>query len=389
MHVVQLANLVHPTSGGVRTVLARLADGYAQAGHTVTLVSPARHAASTPRVGGSWRTLPGVPLPGGAGYRMLLRRRPLQRLLEALAPDALELSDRWTLAWVGAWAQARGVPVTLLAHERLDRTAATWLPGGRGAQRVRRILDDRQHVDAVVAPSRYVAACVPDAPTTVVPWGVDADTFAPVDAPPLGRPGRDRPVRLAVVSRLSPEKRPWLAVATAAELRARGVPVELRIAGDGPLRDRLASHGLPVTLLGHLDTPDVVRMLATSDVALAPCGIEAFGLSVLESMACGTPVVCTREGGAHEQVDGDGDPPPGAVATAAPGPLADAVQTLLRTPGVRAAARAHAEQRPWSTPVSALLRLHAGHGPADPPPPAAGTASHASARDRTGSDAPW
>lgn len=368
MRIVQVVNLVHPTSGGIRTVLRRLADGYAAAGHEVVLVAPgARGQEPWDRSSGPVRLLPGVPVPGGAGYRMMVRRGPLAATLAELAPDAVELSDRWTLGWVGRWARARGVPTTLLVHERLDHTVASWLPGPHAAAAaVARRLDRRVTADHVVAPSGFVASSVQGlGPVQRVPWGVDAGRFSPAaGAPPAGRPGRDRPVRLVWTGRLSAEKRPGRAVETLAALLARGVPAELTLLGDGPLRPRLAAdvHGLPVRLAGHLrGSAAVAAELATADVALSTCRIEAFGLAALESLACGTPVVTVAGGGVPELLaDATAGPAPGAVVDDDPDALAAGVLDTLARPGVRVAAQRRGRAHPWSATVDVLLGLHAG-----------------------------
>jgi hypothetical protein len=65
---------------------------------------------------------PRVPFTGG--YRVLWRRRRLARLLAALQPDALEVSDRTTLRWTGAWAHEHGVPAVMVSHESVTALRA-------------------------------------------------------------------------------------------------------------------------------------------------------------------------------------------------------------------------------------------------------------------------
>ena len=64
-------------------------------------------------------TLSGPVVPGVGGYRVLLGWRRVERLLDALAPDRLEGSDRTTLRWVGEWGRRQGVPAVMVAHESL------------------------------------------------------------------------------------------------------------------------------------------------------------------------------------------------------------------------------------------------------------------------------
>lgn len=366
MRIVQLANLVTGTSGGIRTVLDRLGRGYAAAGHDVHRIVPAAHVAAEVTAAGVVHHLPGVTLPASGGYRLLLARGPVVDLLRQLAPDRIEVSDRFTLTWVGDWARERGIPVLVMVHERLVETLRTWVPGGVGVGPVARAADRRlpEHFDRVVVPSRFAAAAfVPAGNVEVVPLGVDLATFRPGRAAEEPVLPRTHDVRLVAVTRLSREKRPELAVATLEALRRRGVDAELHLVGDGPQRVRLERRaaGLPVTFHGFVDRRShVAALLDTADVALATCGIETFGLSALEALACGTPVVASSGGALAELVVGA----VGAVAVPEPAMMAGAVARVLERDRRRlsVAARARAERYPWRRVVDRMLCLHRGTG---------------------------
>jgi alpha-1,6-mannosyltransferase len=356
VRIVQLANLVTATSGGIRTYLERTGVGYAAAGHERHLVVPGTHRRRLPGPGGTVTTLPGWAVPRSGGYRLLLDRAAVARVLEELEPDVVEVSDRWTLGWVGPWARARGVRSVLVAHERLDETVSTWLPVGRAAvvARLDRWLHD---VDVVVTASRYAAAGL-SVPAEVVPFGVDLDRFRP-----RPRRGEDRgPLRLLVVGRLSREKRVTRAIDALRELRRRGVHASLTVAGDGPERRRLERHGRgqPIHWRGHLGSRrTLAAVVASTDVLLSPCDIETFGLAALEGLASGIPVA-TVDGGAVRELLA-GEPVAGAVGAVSGEGLADAVERLVVRPRSvrRVAARALAERHSWDATVARMLALHA------------------------------
>ena len=215
--------------------------------------------------------------------------------------------------------------------------------------------------DRVVVTSEYArselagVAASAGCPVDQVPLGVDLATFQPMS----GAEPRDRDVlRLVHAGRLSREKSPALAVATAVELHRRGVAVRLDVFGSGPHRHELEelAGDAPVVFRGHVaDRRELGGHLAGADVALSVSPHETFGLAVLEALAAGTPVVTADRGGARELVDascggwGHG-----------PEAMAEAVLRLAERPRdeTRAAARRRAEQFPWSTTVRRMLAIH-------------------------------
>ena len=189
-----------------------------------------------------------------------------------------------------------------------------------------------------------------------IPLGVDLATFRP----PEERAVRDDVLRLVHVGRLSREKSPHLAVATAVDLHRRGVPVRLDVYGTGPHRDELEeiADGAPVTFHGHVaDRDELAERIGEADIALSVCPGETFGLAVLEALACGTPVVTAAYGGARELVDERC----GAWGEPDPRSLGDAVLELASRPAAetRDAARERAEQFCWSSTVRDMVALHA------------------------------
>jgi alpha-1,6-mannosyltransferase len=355
VRIVQVANFYSPQSGGLKTALEAVGRGYRAAGHDVVLVVPGptddhddqRITIKSPR-------LPGTP------YRMIVDWPRLTRLLDRLEPDRLEVSDKLSLAPLGTWARSRCIPAVLWSHERIDAILAPRLPTWAPLPRLADVANRRYlgWFDTVVCSSAFAAAEFQRLGANVVqvPLGVDLDTFTPGP-----RPRRDAngPIKLVCIGRLSKEKGARLAVGAVRQLRRAGRRAELTLVGDGPDRatlERLA-RDLPVTFAGHVGSrAEVAQRLKDADIAIAPCSVESFGLSVLEALACGTPVVTVKRGAAGELLA------PGCGLAAAPygHTVADAIQRVhsWSAPLTARAARLRAEQFPWSTTVAGLLAAH-------------------------------
>lgn len=367
LRIVRLANFVTPSSGGLRTALDQLGRGYLAAGHEPVLVVPGDLESDRHTPQGRVVTLPGPELVGTGGYRVLAGRRRLRRLLEELAPDRLEVSDRTTLRWTGEWARRHRIPSVMVSHETADGVLRTWgLPGSLAARTA-----DRLNRRSAWAYSKIVCTTewaerefIRIGAQNVVraPLGVDLQRCRPGRRSTVlrARYADGARVLLLLCSRLSVEKRPGTALDALAELRERGVQAALVVAGDGPLKASLVRRAeaerLPVRFLGHVaDREAVADLQAAADVCLAPGPAETFGLSALEALACGTPVVASASSALPEVI---GDAGVAAADTAAD--FADAVLNVLARPESirREAARARAELFDWDSSVTAFLAAH-------------------------------
>ena len=107
------------------------------------------------------------------------------------------------------------------------------------------------------------------------------------------------------VSNFRPVKRVRDVVRVYAEV-ARQVPSVLVMVGDGPDRvdaeeeARLCGVEHDVFFLGKLDS--VAPLLASADLFMLPSANESFGLSALEALASGVPVIGANAGGLPEVV---------------------------------------------------------------------------------------
>ena len=375
MRIVRLANFVTTHTGGLRTTLQYLGEGYQHAGHEAILIVPGRTHSDTMTSQGRVITLPSAPLPRTGGFRVVARRTELTRLLDELEPDRIEVSDRATLRWTGRWARQRGVGSMMVSHESLAGLLGVWGMPKRDALADRLNARTAETFDTIVCTTAFAATefrrlGVPN--LIEVPLGVDLDEFHPSRADPAVRARYARPGELLVVyaSRLSAAKRPELAVDAIAALRNAKIPAVLAVAGDGTRRTSLAYRAarLPVRFAGHIaDRSAVAALLASADVVVSPGPVETFGLAALEALACGTPVVVNASSALPEVV-GDA----GVAVAGTPEAFADGVRELMERPEPqrRAAARTRAESFGWERAVDGFLQAHG----VAPEPAAAGLA---------------
>jgi len=143
---------------------------------------------------------------------------------------------------------------------------------------------------------------------SVVPCGVDTTVFAP-RGPVAPRGERQR---LLVLGRLVERKGQEdavraLAAVPGAELVVVGGPPAAELDGDAEvrrLRAVAASLGVADRLVftGAVARADVPAWIRSADVVLAVPWYEPFGITPLEAMACGRPVVATAVGGLQDSV---------------------------------------------------------------------------------------
>ena len=176
--------------------------------------------------------------------------------------------------------------------------------GGRGARLALRGLSramrawDRAAADGVtryVANSRWVARQIErfyGRSAEVLHPPVDTDHFRP-----SAQGGHDD-YFLFCGRLVEPYKQPTLAVRAFA-----GLPQKLVVAGDGPELSRLRSIATKnVEFVGRLDDTDLIPLMQRCAAALFPSR-DDFGMTPIEVMACGRPVLAYGAGGALETVE--------------------------------------------------------------------------------------
>ena len=166
--------------------------------------------------------------------------------------------------------------------------------------------------DGVTAVSKYLAdqvcseigACEN---INVIPNFIDPEFFKRKFNPECrGCYARDDQPILIHISNFRPVKRPEDLIRILQLTKDKIDPVLLLI-GDGPMRSRLEKMCREMGLCDRVfflgKQLSIVELLSLADVYLCTSETESFGLSALEAMSCGIPVVSSNAGGVPEVVE--------------------------------------------------------------------------------------
>jgi glycosyltransferase involved in cell wall biosynthesis len=344
MNILQVLTYVSPTGdfGGPVRVAANQAAELRRRGHAVRLLAGAKgydrlpgHWESTPAtLGAVHQVLPGTGASGLASPRLATRvRRPLEWA------DVVHVNlgrDLVTMP-VAAVARAMRKPLVLQTHGMIDASsrflarpldAVLTRPLLAAADAVLFLTDaERQDLEQVVGGPLDRARRLPNG----------------IAAPTAVRSGRDGKLVL-FAARLHEQKRPEVFVDLAAEV-LRAMP-DVRFVMIGPdggsapsVRRRIVDRRLGdrIRYLGPLEHDQLLQWFARAAVYVLPSIYEPFGMTALEAMSVGTPVVVSDTCGLAPDVRRTGA---GIVTRPDPASLGRAVLDLLGDSGRRAAAGA-------------------------------------------------
>ncbi|APU14140.1 MULTISPECIES: glycosyltransferase [Actinoalloteichus] len=352
-HASPLAALGGVDAGGQNVHVAELSSALCRQGHQVTVYTR-RESLVVPETIITDGGLRVVHVPAGPPVPL-----PKDRLLAHMGEFGAFLRRRWAAErpdvvhahfWMSGLAamlavEGTGIPVVQTFHalgavKRRHQGAADTSP----PERIRLEEEIARRADRVIATCsdevfELARMRMTRAKASVVPCGVDLERFQPAGppAPPSGRH------RILSVGRLVPRKGFDVAVTALTalpetELLLAGGPEDgrldedpeaqrlLRLAEQLGVRDRLV-------LLGQVPTAEMPALLRSADVVVCTPWYEPFGITPLEAMACGVPVVSAAVGGLIDTVvDGSTGT---LVAPNDPAALAAAVRALLARPGTR------------------------------------------------------
>jgi glycosyltransferase involved in cell wall biosynthesis len=242
---------------------------------------------------------------------------------------------------------ARGTDVNLIPRYLLPRAMIRWAARrAAGIITVARALKDD-----------LVRVGVPAERIEVLRNGVDLQLFRPIEREAGRRKLEVSRTTLLSVGHLVPRKAHDLVIQA-----LRWLPeIDLIVIGDGPEREALGALaresgvGKRVRFAGALAQEELRNYYGAADALVLASSREGWANVLLESMACGTPVVASKIGGTPEVVSA---PEAGVLmAERTPEAVAEAVQRLFARYPDRGATRRYAEKFSWEETTRGQLQL--------------------------------
>lgn len=295
MRVALVAENYYPHLGGIPEHVHHLALELNRRGHDTIVITadmgPSNDAPFVRRIGRSRS----IYANGGMG-RLTTGWRLTEQMARVLRDHRSEIVHVHgglspVLGIIGPWAAARvGIPVVATHH--------SWFPRSVGyrlfRRQLQRLLD--QHAASIAVSSAAIDAMSRYFRTQwdIIPNGVDVDLFHDRGHPPARASG-DRP-RLLFLGRLEPRTGLGVVITAMPAILQRFPGAELVVAGAGPWLDHYRNYaarlGVKATFLGRVleERPALYRK---ADIYLCPTARASFGVTLLEAMGAGAPIIAS------------------------------------------------------------------------------------------------
>lgn len=374
--VLDITKFFGDATGGIRTyLLAKAAYVQSRPELRQVLVVPGAQDGVAEEGGVRCYRLRGPRIPFDSSYRFLLATRTTRRIVEHERPDLIEVGSPWLVPWVTRRAN-RGLqaPLVWFYHTHFPAiidpgfgAVGAWRrsAGATAWRYVRRLA--RLYQGVLVA-SESVARQLEQAgvePVHRVALGVDLERFHPLRrarrAETRKRFGLPEAPLAIFVGRFAGEKQIETVLDAWPEVTRR-TGARLVLVGAGPREPRLRARGAGAAVywIPYLRDRDALAdLVAAADLYIAPGPAETFGLSALEAMASGLPVLSVDSGGVADRVRASG-----VGALYAPGDrdaCAEAALTLLGADlvGLGRTARSFAEQHhSWAAAFDGITAVY-------------------------------
>ena len=358
LRIAQVTEYYYPHLGGICEHVHFLAREARRRGHHVDVITSnlagARQSPDVIRIGQS------VPIySNGSMARITIGhqlRRQMRAVLERGRYDIVHVHAPLAPTLPLLAVDEAPCPVVGTFHTYFDYSVGYALGAPYFQRRLSRL-------DAAIAVSPTVVEAHRryfDADWVQIPNGVDTQVFTP-NAPRPGVVRSDAP-SILFLGRFDPRNGLAALIEAFRRVRGPGRPAQLVVVGDGPLRSyyrRLAADDPDITFVGAV-VRERPSFYANCSVYACPTTKASFGITLLESMACATPIACTDLNGFRNVVAHDREAllvPAGNRAA-----LSDALVRLLDDDSLRARLGTMGRQRAlaygWPRVSEQILSLY-------------------------------
>lgn len=336
LRILSVVTLVTPLGeyGGPVRVAVNQAKALRELGHDVTVAAGARGFAGA--VPEELEGVPAVLMPvvtliprlGFAGLASPRLWRWLRRHISGFDVVHVHLARDFITLAAANLTRRRGIPYVVQPHGMVD-PSGRWLSRPLDAGWTRPVLRRAQHVLYLTEHERQGIVEVAGPGLGLVPLSNGVPAHA--------EPADDNSSTVLYLARLASRKRPRLFVDMATRLSPKHPEARFVLIGpdegEGPgVRadiQRARSAGVPIEWKGPLAPQETLEEMRGAAVFVLPSVNEPNGMSVLEAMSVGLPVVITDTCGLADEVVASGG---GIVVDDTVEGLADAVDGLLEEP---------------------------------------------------------
>ena len=359
MRILVTSFHIAPQSGGLRVGVLGLCKGLAKRGHQVSLYTTNADGNKTLDVSLGVSTLEEdvevFYYPAQKTIFGNVLSYPMVRALKHRVPNVdlvlIHSLYQFTSTVAAHYCRKFRVPYVLRPHGILDTTPAhrrRWLLKWAYIQ-----LFEKRNFDCAAA-IQYSSRMEEEmarhfmtvkSPNLLIPEGISLEPFAKL--PPRGSfraryPEMAGKSLILYLGRLHQKKGLELLVEAFSRVAARRDDAHLVLAGSGDsdyvmrITKMLRDLGVfdRTTITGQLDDDEKLAVLRDADVFVLPSYGENFGISVVEAMACGLPVLISDKVGIWREI---AEAEAGIVTTCQSEKIANAIQMLLSDPGLRMA----------------------------------------------------
>lgn len=310
MRIAMITDSYYPTRDGVVTSITTTKKALEDMGNEVFIIAP--DPGKDARIDGVIY-IGSIKFRSYEGYFIPILPSKALREIDSLDVDIIHIHGIAVMALRGLlYSRLLKKPVVLTFHTMVGDVLDYYSPVSLDKGFIEKILWKYmrfvlKRMDSVIVPTpgigRELIGKVGEIDVVTIPTGIDTGCFHPrIDYAELKKKlNICTKYVVAHVSRLSYEKNIDMVIHA-----MHNVDATLVIAGSGPCEEELkkqtVEEGLTekVIFTGFLEKDELLQLYSMADAVVSASAFETQGLSILEAMACGTPVVCRDARAFHD-----------------------------------------------------------------------------------------